>query len=181
MELLFPLLLVALLVPMFLGVRRQKREAEKVNTLQAGLKVGDRVTTTSGLLGTVVEADDTTVDLEIAEDVVTTWLRAAIRDVRTEDADAAVVTDADEPVDAEPLAATEAGLAGDTAVETTDGTAVEPAAGRAESANGTAAAESANGTAAATDGTTTTNGTGGSAEGAASGDAAEDPTRLTKD
>lgn len=81
-NLLFPLLLVVLLVPMFLGVRRQKREAEKVAAMQEGVKVGDRVTTTSGLYGTVVDLDDETVDLEIAEDVVTTWLRAAIRDVR---------------------------------------------------------------------------------------------------
>jgi preprotein translocase subunit YajC len=85
MELLFPLLLVALLVPMYLGVRRQKREAAKVTDMQETLKVGDQVTTTSGLYGTVVDLDDTTVDLEIAEDVVTTWLRAAVRDVRTED------------------------------------------------------------------------------------------------
>ncbi|MGW4768360.1 preprotein translocase subunit YajC [Nocardia sp. NPDC004278] len=85
MELLFPLLLVALLVPMFLGVRRQKREAEKVTTMQESLKVGDQVTTTSGLYGTVVDIDDDTVDLEIAEDVITTWLRQAIRDVRTTD------------------------------------------------------------------------------------------------
>ncbi|NKY29696.1 preprotein translocase subunit YajC [Nocardia gamkensis] len=85
MELLFPLLLVALLVPMFLGVRRQKREAEKVAGMQDNLKVGDQVVTTSGLYGTVVELDDTTVDLEIAEDVVTTWLRQAIREVRTEE------------------------------------------------------------------------------------------------
>lgn len=85
MELLFPLLLVALLVPMFLGVRRQKREAEKVAAMQDALKVGDRVTTTSGLYGTVVEVDESTVDLEIAEEVVTTWLRQAIREVRTDD------------------------------------------------------------------------------------------------
>ncbi|MBF6195191.1 preprotein translocase subunit YajC [Nocardia implantans] len=85
MELLFPLLLVALLVPMFLGVRRQKREAEKVAQMQDSLKIGDQVVTTSGLYGTVVELDDTTVDLEIAEDVVTTWLRQAIREVRIDD------------------------------------------------------------------------------------------------
>ncbi|MET7769743.1 preprotein translocase subunit YajC [Nocardia sp. NPDC005366] len=86
MELLFPLLLVALLVPMFLGVRRQKREAEKVSSMQESLKIGDSVTTTSGLYGTIVDLDDDTVDLEIAEDVVTTWLRQAIRDVRTAEA-----------------------------------------------------------------------------------------------
>ncbi|GAB2688030.1 preprotein translocase subunit YajC [Nocardia thraciensis] len=113
MELLFPLLLVALLVPMFLGVRRQKREAQKVAEMQESLKIGDRVTTTSGLYGTVVDVDDATVDLEIAEDVVTTWLRAAVRDVRaddtettstTESADAATeddTADAAEPVEAE--------------------------------------------------------------------------------
>lgn len=87
MDLLFPLILVALLVPMFLGMRRQKKEADKVAQMQDSLKVGDRVTTTSGLYGTVVEADDTSVDLEIAEDVVTTWLRAAIREVRVDATD----------------------------------------------------------------------------------------------
>ncbi|WP_280393161.1 preprotein translocase subunit YajC [Nocardia brasiliensis] len=97
MELLFPLLLVALLVPMFLGVRRQKREAAKVTEMQDSLKVGDQVITTSGLYGTVVDLDDATVDLEIAEEVVTTWLRAAIREVRT--ADDATSTD-ESPVDA---------------------------------------------------------------------------------
>ncbi|MBF6297442.1 preprotein translocase subunit YajC [Nocardia amamiensis] len=95
MELLFPLLLVALLVPMFLGVRRQKREAEKVASMQDNLKIGDQVITTSGLYGTVVELDDTTVDLEIAEEVVTTWLRQAIREVRADDAVSTDETDSD--------------------------------------------------------------------------------------
>jgi len=98
MELLFPLLLVALLVPMFLGVRRQKREAEKVSSMQESLKIGDSVTTTSGLYGTVVDLDDETIDLEIAEDVVTTWLRAAVRDVRT--AETTDETGADEAISA---------------------------------------------------------------------------------
>ncbi|MFI5775991.1 preprotein translocase subunit YajC [Nocardia sp. NPDC051570] len=100
MEYLFPLLLVALLVPMFLGVRRQKRETEKTASMQQSLKVGDRVTTTSGLYGTVVDVDDVSVDLEIAEDIVTTWLRAAIRDVRADD-EATTETDTTEAVTAE--------------------------------------------------------------------------------
>jgi preprotein translocase subunit YajC len=95
MELLFPLLLVALLVPMFLGVRRQKREAEKLSTMQDSLKIGDQVITTSGLYGTVVELDDTAVDLEIAEDVVTTWLRQAIREVRADNAVSTAETSSD--------------------------------------------------------------------------------------
>lgn len=85
MDLLFPLVLAAMLGVMFLGMRRQKKEADKVAQMQDSLKVGDRVTTTSGLYGTVVEVDDTTVDIEIAEDVVTTWLRQAIREVRADD------------------------------------------------------------------------------------------------
>ncbi len=68
-----------------MAAQRQKREAAKVTEMQDNLKAGDQVITTSGLYGTVVDLDDTTVDLEIAEDVVTTWLRAAIREVRTED------------------------------------------------------------------------------------------------
>ncbi|MEU4315399.1 preprotein translocase subunit YajC [Nocardia sp. NPDC024068] len=110
MDLLFPLILVALLVPMFLGMRRQKKEADKVAQMQDGLKVGDRVVTTSGLYGTVIEADDTSVDLEIAEDVVTTWLRQAIREVRVDDDTAGDATDAT-ATDATP---------GDDAAESTD-------------------------------------------------------------
>lgn len=110
------LIVLILLVPMFLGFRRQKREADRITRMQADLKVGDQVTTTSGLYGTVVELDDTTLDLEIAEDVVTTWLRAAIRDVRIDD----TVAEATETVPAptqtvatEKVAAE--GVAGDTA------------------------------------------------------------------
>ncbi|HEY5853071.1 MAG TPA: preprotein translocase subunit YajC [Aldersonia sp.] len=84
MELLFPLLIVALLVPMFLGMRRQRKEVAKQSQMQDSLKVGDHVVTTSGLYGTIVAVDPTTVDLEIAEDVVTTWLRAGIREVRAD-------------------------------------------------------------------------------------------------
>ena len=46
MELLFPLLILALLVPTFLGVRRQKKEMAKVAELQDSLRIGDRVMTT---------------------------------------------------------------------------------------------------------------------------------------
>lgn len=97
MDFLFPLLILALLVPMFFGIRKQKREAEKVSTMQEDLKVGDAIVTTSGLYGTIVDLDENTVDLEIAEDVVTTWLRQAIREVR---ADEQTVEEAIEVTDA---------------------------------------------------------------------------------
>ncbi|AYF74357.1 preprotein translocase subunit YajC [Nocardia yunnanensis] len=97
MELLLPLLLVALLIPMFLNVRRQKQEMAKVSEMRDNLKVGDQVVTTSGLFATVVDIDteDDTVDLEIAEDVVTTWKRTAILEIRpaaTEDTEAETET-----------------------------------------------------------------------------------------
>ncbi|MBM7414735.1 MULTISPECIES: preprotein translocase subunit YajC [Nocardiaceae] len=81
MELLFPLLVLALLVPMFLGIRRQKREVAKTVELQEALSIGDRVLTTSGLHGLVDGLTETTVDLEIAPGIITTWSRAVVRDV----------------------------------------------------------------------------------------------------
>jgi preprotein translocase subunit YajC len=85
MELLFPLLILALLVPMFLGIRRQKKEMAKTAELQDSLNVGDRVLTTSGLHATVVELGEGTVDLEVAPGIVTTWSRMVIRELLVED------------------------------------------------------------------------------------------------
>ncbi|MBJ8345260.1 preprotein translocase subunit YajC [Antrihabitans sp. YC2-6] len=86
-NLLFPLLLVALLVPMFLAMRRQKKEMQSTAQMQTLLQVGDRVMMSSGIQGIVVELDDETVDLEIAVDVITTWSRAAVKEVVKEDVD----------------------------------------------------------------------------------------------
>ncbi|MDQ2882745.1 MAG: preprotein translocase subunit YajC [Actinomycetota bacterium] len=93
---LLPLLLLAVLAGLLiLNNRRQKRAMADAQQLQKSLVNGDRVVTTSGLHATVVgSADDTTLDLEIAPGVRTTWLRAAIREK---------VTTAD--VAGEPLAA----------------------------------------------------------------------------
>jgi preprotein translocase subunit YajC len=78
---LFPLIILALFVPMLLGGRRQKRQAQEMQKLQSNLVEGDVVTTTSGLRGTVADTTyEETVDLEIAPGVVTTWLRAAVRE-----------------------------------------------------------------------------------------------------
>ena len=79
---LLPFLLIAvLIVPMVLMSRKQKRAMAQQQELQNSISVGDRVMTTSGLYATVADTDDeATVDLEIADGVVTTWLRAAIRE-----------------------------------------------------------------------------------------------------
>jgi preprotein translocase subunit YajC len=79
--LLFPLLILLLFIPIFLSGRKQRRQAQDMQQLQGSLENGDVVTTTSGLRGTVVDASyQDTIDLEIADGVVTTWLRAAVRD-----------------------------------------------------------------------------------------------------
>ncbi len=79
--LLFPLLILLLFIPIFLSGRKQRRQMHEQQQLQSALEVGDVVTTTSGLRGTIVDASyEDTVDLEIADNVVTTWLRAAVKD-----------------------------------------------------------------------------------------------------
>jgi preprotein translocase subunit YajC len=82
MDLLPLLLLFGLLgLMMFFMSRRQRRAVQQQQELQSSLGVGDRVMTTSGLYGTIVDtSDDATIDIEIAPDVVTTWLRAAVRE-----------------------------------------------------------------------------------------------------
>ncbi|MBC3192607.1 preprotein translocase subunit YajC [Pseudonocardia sp. C8] len=79
---LLPFLIILLLfVPLFLNGRKQRRQMQETQAMQQALEDGDVVVTTSGLRGTIVDSSyEETVDLEIAEGVVTTWLRAAIRE-----------------------------------------------------------------------------------------------------
>ncbi len=105
LSLLFPLFILLLFIPIFLSGRKQRKQVAEMQQLQASLEPGDIVVTTSGLRGTVVDASyEDTVDLEIADDVVTTWVRAAVREkiVAPADEEAAVVG---EPADA-PLSLT---------------------------------------------------------------------------
>ncbi|WP_372672743.1 preprotein translocase subunit YajC [Amycolatopsis kentuckyensis] len=81
-QLLLPLLLVLVLaVPLVMSTRKQKKQQAAQQELQNSIAPGDRVMTTSGLYGTVADASgDTTIDIEIAPGVVTTWLRLAVRE-----------------------------------------------------------------------------------------------------
>ena len=106
-NLLLPLIIVLFAVPLFLGTRKQKRAMQKQQELQNSIAPGDRVMTTSGLYATVADNSEDTIDLEIAPGVVTTWLRAAVRekvadtDTTEEYTDEAEVEDHDEVVDTE--------------------------------------------------------------------------------
>ena len=86
LSLLFPILILLLFIPIFLSGRKQKRQLRETQAMQNALTEGDVVTTTSGLRGTVVDASyEDTIDLEISDGVVTTWLRAAVRDKVAQD------------------------------------------------------------------------------------------------
>jgi preprotein translocase subunit YajC len=81
-NLLLPILMVgALGLMMFFGMRKQKRQVAESQKMQNALKPGARVMTTSGLHGTVTAIADDTIELEIAPGMYTTWVRAAVREV----------------------------------------------------------------------------------------------------
>jgi preprotein translocase subunit YajC len=109
MELLFPLLILLLFIPIFLSGRRQKRQALEMQKMQGALEAGDVIVTTSGLRGTIVDASyEDTIDIEIADGVVTTWVRGAVRekvnpatteDAPVEDSPAPAAATEDSPVE----------------------------------------------------------------------------------
>jgi preprotein translocase subunit YajC len=104
LSLLFPLLILLLFIPLFLQSRRAKRQAQEMQQLQASLEPGDVVMTTSGLRGTVIDASyEDTIDIEIADGVVTTWVRGAVREkINTAVAEDTTTSDEPAPADAEP-------------------------------------------------------------------------------
>ncbi len=75
------LVFAALGLMMYFSMRKQKRQAAETKRMQNEVRPGARVMTTSGLHGTVTAVADDTIELEIAPDVRTTWVRAAVRSV----------------------------------------------------------------------------------------------------
>jgi preprotein translocase subunit YajC len=110
-NLLLPLLIVLVGGILFFGSRRQRKAVAQQQQLQTSLTVGDRVMTTSGLFGTVAGVDsETEIDIEIAPGVVTTWLRAAVREKVNPTTDSDVVDSEDtdvEPTAGEPASTAE--------------------------------------------------------------------------
>src|SRR3970040_2030482 len=74
---LFPFALM-LLVFYVLGLLPMRRRQRKVQEFQAGLKVGDKVMTTSGIYGQITRVNENTVQLQIADKVRVEVARAAI-------------------------------------------------------------------------------------------------------
>jgi preprotein translocase subunit YajC len=77
-----PLILVILIFYVFL-VRPQQRRMAEYQKLVAGLRKGDRVVTSGGIIGTIhkVEANNTEVVVEIAENVRVRMQRSAVADI----------------------------------------------------------------------------------------------------
>ena len=81
-----PLSVIIQLVPMilvfaiffFLLIRPQQREKRRRADMLAGLKKGDRIVTTGGLIGTIVGMNERVVTLRVADSVRVECLRSAI-------------------------------------------------------------------------------------------------------
>lgn len=79
----FEIILIVLVLLVFVGlplvqIRKQNKRIQQIRQFQDQLGPGMVVKTTSGLHGRVVHVGDTTVDLEIATGVVTTWEKVSI-------------------------------------------------------------------------------------------------------
>ena len=76
-------LALLLLVPLMLRARRQQR---RFASAQAALEPGRRVMMTSGVYGDIVAVhDDSTVTIQVAPGVSTTWAREAVARVLPDD------------------------------------------------------------------------------------------------
>ena len=76
MTILVPLALLAVMY--ILLIRPQQQRVRRQRDLVRTLDVGDRIVTIGGLIGTIVSLDDETAEIEVADDVVLTFMRPAI-------------------------------------------------------------------------------------------------------
>ena len=76
-----PILLIVLFY--FLMIRPQQRRMKQHQEMLGGLKRGDQVVLSSGLIGKIVRVEDKEVGLEIATGVTVKVVKSMIQDVRT--------------------------------------------------------------------------------------------------
>ena len=76
-----PILLIVLFY--FLMIRPQQRRMKQHQALLAGLKRGDTVVLSSGMIGKIVRVEDKEVGVEIATGVTVKVVKTMISDVRT--------------------------------------------------------------------------------------------------
>jgi len=78
----FALILAIFYVIILLPMKRRQR---KVSDFQSGLKVGDKVVTTSGFYGAITKVNERTVQLQIADKVRIEVARSAVGGYQGED------------------------------------------------------------------------------------------------
>ncbi|MGI5272282.1 preprotein translocase subunit YajC [Nonomuraea sp. CA-218870] len=96
-------LILLVVVFYFLLIRPQRKRQQEALQMQNSLTPGTRVMTTTGLFGTVVAVDNEDVILEIAPNIQTRWVKAAIGRVVTPGDPVADESVVDEPVVDEPV------------------------------------------------------------------------------
>lgn len=72
-----PLILIGFIFYFLLILPAQRRQ-KKTREMMAGLKTGDRVITTSGILGTIVSLEDNVVILRVADQVKMRFLKNSV-------------------------------------------------------------------------------------------------------
>lgn len=85
--LLWSFLPILLIFPIFyfLVIMPQQKTRKKHQAMIEGLKKGDRVVASSGIIGTIVNVDKDTVVLQVAPEVKLRILKNAIADMRKEE------------------------------------------------------------------------------------------------
>ena len=78
---------IALMVGIFyfIVLMPMRRRQKKIQEFQSGLKVGDRVITTSGIYGVITKLDERAVQIQIADKVRIDVARAAVGGIQGED------------------------------------------------------------------------------------------------
>lgn len=91
------LLLVLMMVAMyFLLIRPQQKRKRQQQEMQSNVGVGAEIMTVGGLYGTIVDSDDETITIEVAEGVTNRYAKGAIGRVITPAETVAEDADADE-------------------------------------------------------------------------------------
>ena len=98
MALLFPALLLILMYVLL--IRPQQQRVRRQRALVQSLEVGDRVVSIGGIIGHIISMDDETMEVEVTDGVVLTFLRGAIsRKLDESDAGSGVDEADDEELD----------------------------------------------------------------------------------
>ena len=72
----------------FLVIMPQQKQRKKHQAMLNDLKSGDRVVTTSGIIGTIVSADKDAIVLQVAPNVKIRMVKGSVSELRTEEKEA---------------------------------------------------------------------------------------------